>query len=141
MNVQQKVAWFNLTVFAAAAATYVALVLLWGPLPAFAAFGIFGLWGLTPFFYYLRRKGKVLVDERDQLVNLRAVLASYSIFWLCFVAACMITWSVLRYYKYQNTVSVDVLPLLVGGGMIVFMVSHSVAVLIQYGRSRERENK
>ena len=140
MNMQQKVACFNLAVFATAAAAYGALVLLWGPLPAFAAFGIFGLWGLTPFFY-LRRKGKVLVDERDQLVILRAVLAGYSIFWVCFVSACMITWGVIRYYKYQDTVSVDVLPLLVGGGMIVFMVSHSVAVLIQYGRSRDRENK
>jgi hypothetical protein len=81
------------------------------------------------------------VDERDQFVGLRAVLAGYSIFWVCFVAACMTTWGVLRYCKYQDTVSVDVLPLLVGGGMIVFMVSQSVAILIQYGRSREREDK
>jgi len=83
----------------------------------------------------------VLVDERDQLVNLRAVLAGYSVFWICFVAACMITWGVFRYGKYQETVSVDVLPMLVGGGMIVLFVSRSVAILVQYGWSSGRESK
>ena len=140
MNVQQKVAWFNLAVFAAAVVAYGAFVLLWGPLPALGAFGIFGLWGLTPFFY-LRRKSEVLVDERDQIVNLRAALTGFSIFWLCFVAACMIPWGVLRLYRNQDTVPVDVLPCLVGGGMMVLYVSQSVATLVQYGRGRRRERE
>jgi len=42
MNVPQKEAWFNLAVFAVAVATYAALVPLWGPFPAFAAFGSSG---------------------------------------------------------------------------------------------------
>ena len=139
MNVQQKVAWFNIAVFAAAVTAYGALVPVVGPSPALGAFGIVGLWGLTPFFYQ-GRKAEVLVDERDEFVNLRSFVAGAVIFWLCFVAACMTTWGVLRYWKHQETVSVDVLPFLVGGGMIVLMMSHSVAILIQYQGSHGREH-
>ena len=135
MNVQQKVAWFNLAVFGAAVVAYVVLIPFLGPLPALGAFGICGLWGLSPFFYR-RRKSEVLVDERDRLVNLRAQLAGLWIFWECFVAACMITWGVLRYWKQQYTVTVEVLPAMVFGALIVFCLIHSIAVLVQYGRSR-----
>ena len=134
LTVQQKVAWYNLAVFGVTVAAYGALVPVLGAIAALGAVGICGLWGLTPLFYR-RRKGEVVMDERDQLVNLRAQIAGLWIFWECFVAACMITWGVLRYWKGQNTVSVDVLPCMVFGGMIVFQVSHSIATLVQYRRS------
>jgi len=140
MTVQQKVAWFNLAVLAAAAVTYVALVPALGAQPALGSFGICGLWGLG-FLFYRRRANQVLLDERDRLVSLRAQIAGLWIFWELFVAACMITWAALRFWRNQNTVSVDVLPLLVGGGMVVFTLSHSVAILIQYGRSEGHESR
>jgi hypothetical protein len=46
-TLQQKVAWFNLAVFAAAVLAYVALVPVLGAVPALGAFGICGLWGFS----------------------------------------------------------------------------------------------
>jgi hypothetical protein len=138
MTVQQKVAWFNLAVLAASVAAYLVLLPFLGPGPALGAFGICGLWGLTVLFYR-RRKGEVLIDERDALISARAQLAGLWIFWECWIAACMITWGVLRYLKHQETVAVDILPQMVGGGMIVFVLVHSVATLLQYARRRGHE--
>ena len=135
MNVQQKVAWYNLGVLAAAVVIYGILVPFLGAVPALGAFGICGLWGLGILFYR-RGRGEVLVDERDRLVSLRAQVAGLWVFWECFIAACMITWAVLRYGKGQHTVPVEILPAMVFGAMIVFLLTHSIAVLAQYGRSR-----
>ncbi len=139
MNVQQKVAWYNLGVFAVAALAYLALVPLLGFLHALAAYGLLGLWGLSPLFFR-RSKGGVLIDERDQLVGMRAQLAGLWIFWLCFVAACIIPWAVLHYHSHRETVTIDVLPWMAGGAMVVFTVTHSIAVLLQYRMGRAHES-
>ncbi len=77
------------------------------------------------------------MDERDEFILRKANLAGLWTFWELFVAASMITWGVIRYVKHQETVSVDVLPILVLGGWIAFMFTQSIATLIQYGRSRD----
>ncbi len=136
MVVQQKVAWFNLAVLGAAVLTYVVLLPLIGASRALGAFGICGLWGFGAFFHFCRREG-VLMDERDEFILRKANLAGLWTFWELFVAASMITWGVIRYVKHQETVSVDVLPILVLGGWIAFMFTQSIATLIQYGRSRD----
>jgi hypothetical protein len=141
MNVQQKAAWYDLAVFGASVIFYLALVLVvhHPPLPALGAFGLCGLWGLKGFYYTMRR-GAVILDERDRLVSVRAQLVGLWIFWVAFVLVCTVTWGVLRYEKREYTVPVDVLPIMVFGGLIIYSVSHSVAVLVQYGRtSRESE--
>jgi hypothetical protein len=139
MNVQQKVAWFNIAVFVAALALYGALVPLIGASRALGAYGVLGLWGLG-FFFYRRPKSGVLMDERDQLVNARAQVAGLWIFWEFFVAACMITWAVLRYFYHSDIVSVEVLPLMVVGGMVIFVLSYSIAILFQYRTGRSHES-
>jgi hypothetical protein len=139
MNVQQKVAWFNIAVFVAALALYGALIPLIGPIPALGAYGVLGLWGLVLLFYR-RPKIGVLIDERDQLVNARAQVAGFWIFWEFFVVVCMITWAVLRYIYHRNTVSVEVIPLMVVGGMAVFVLSYSIAILFQYRTGRRHES-
>ncbi len=138
MLVQQKAAWFNLTVFTAAVVTYGALAAVIGPTRAMAASGLCGLWGLSGL-YCRRRPGAVVLDERDRLINLRAQLAGLWVFWELFVAGCMIIWALRRYYWREATISIDALPLLVIGGLIVFVVTHSIAVLVQYGRSHGDE--
>ncbi len=139
MTVQQRFAWFTLAVLAAGLVVYGILVPLIGPQHALAAFGVLGLWGLQPLFYR-RRKREVVMDERDQLIALRAQIVGFWIFWECFVAACMILWAVLHYGRHQETVPADVLPLLVGGGFVVFFATNAVATLLQYRRSRGHEN-
>ncbi len=139
MNIHQKVARFNIAVFFAALALYSVLVPLIGAIPALGAYGVLGLWGLG-FFYYRRPKRGVLIDERDQLISIRAQVAGLYIFWEFFVAACMITWVVLRYFYHSDTVSVEVLPLMVVGGMAVFILSYSIAILFQYRTGRSHES-
>jgi hypothetical protein len=136
MVVQQKVAWFKLTVISASVLTCIVLIPLTGMPAALGAFGICGLCGLSPVFYRRPNKG-VLIDERDQFILRKANLAGLRIFWALFVAACMITWGIIRYLRHQETISVDVLPILVLGGWIAFMFAQSVATLIQYGRSHD----
>jgi hypothetical protein len=131
MTLQQKVAWFNLAVSGAAVLAYVALVPVLGAGPALGAFGICGLWGFSVLFHR-RRKGQVVTDEREQLIAVRSQLAGLWVFWEAFVAACMITWAVVRYHYDRSVVPVDLLPVLVMGGMVVYGVTQSIAVLIQY---------
>ena len=138
MTLQQKVAWFNLAVSAAAVLAYVALVPFLGTVPALGAFGICGLWGFSVLFYR-SREGQVVTDEREQVIAMRSQLAGLWIFWEVFVAACMITWAVVRYHYDRNVVPVDILPALVMGGLIVYEVTQSIAVLIQYRRRGRRE--
>jgi hypothetical protein len=136
MVVQQKVAWFNLAVLSTAVLTCIVLIPLIGLPAALGAFGICGLCGFVPLFYRRRSNG-VLLDERDQFILRKANLAGLWTFWELFVAACMITWGVIRYVKHQETVPVDVLPILVLGGWLSFMFTQSIATLIQYGRSHD----
>ena len=136
MSVNQKAAWFNLSVAISAVLVYCLLTSLVGPSRAMAAWSLTGLSGFTPLFY--RRAGKsgqVVLDERDQLVQLRAHLATLLVVWLCLVFGCMSTWAVFRYVKHQDTVSVDVLPLVVVVGGVIYLVTMSIAILAQYGRS------
>jgi RsiW-degrading membrane proteinase PrsW (M82 family) len=78
MNPRQKAAWFNLIVFAATVALYLAAVpllslgfhrpLTTAAVPAMGIFGFLGLWGLEPFFYRRRHGEKPLMDERDHML-------------------------------------------------------------------------
>jgi len=138
MTRQQKMAWYNLAVFGVAVLAYLGLWPVLGPVPALGAVGVCGLWGLSPLFFR-KPRGAVVVDERDQLISLRAQVAGLWIFWECFVAAVMLTWGISRWYDCQ-TISIDALPWLVFGGMIIYVVTHSIAVLAQYGRSGDHES-
>jgi hypothetical protein len=81
----------------------------------------------------------VVTDEREQLIAVRAQLAGLWIFWEAFVAACMVTWAVVRYRYGRSVVPVDVLPWLVLGGFVVYQVTQAAAVLIQHRRTGARE--
>jgi hypothetical protein len=138
MTLQQKVAWFNLGVIAATVLAYAALVPVLGAARALGAFGLCGAWGFSILFYR-RRGGQVVTDEREQLIAARSQLAALWTFWEAFVAACMVTWAVVRYRYDRSEVPVDVLPWLVLGGLVVYQVTQAAAVLVQHRRTRGRE--
>ncbi len=136
MTAQQRNAWYNLLVFAVAVAAYLVLVPLIGFSRAWGAFGLCGLWGFGVLFYK-RKRGRLVQDERDEQIGRRSLLFAYSVFWLYFVGACMIPWGLL-FFRGEESISVHVLPHLVFGGMIVVVLAQSVAILIQYGRTKNR---
>jgi hypothetical protein len=45
----------------------------------------------------------------------------------------MVPWALMRYVWHQDRISVEVLPLILNGGMLVFTLGQSVAVLAQLG--------
>jgi len=119
-----------LLLLAVTTVTYGVLALFLGPVPAQGAFGLFGLAGLQPLLYRKRQR-TVVWDERDTLINYRAVLAGYSVFWLVFTLGVMGLWAALL-FRGQPTVSVHVLPGLVMVGCMVFMTTRAVAIVVQY---------
>lgn len=139
MNRAQKIARFNVIVILTAlslSGIAIGVTYFFVGLPiqrAFGGFGfmgIIGLMGLSPLLYK-KERDKVSLDERDQLINYRAVLAAYSVFWLVFTAACMIPWWIIGP---SGSISVNVLPIMLFGIGITLMLVHSVVILIQYGR-------
>ena len=139
MSRAQKTARFNLIVILIAlslSAIAVGVFYFVVDLPIRRAFGGFGFMGITGLMglsplLYKKGRGKVSFDERDELINYRAVLAAYSVFWLVFTAACMIPWSIIGP---SGSISVNVLPIMLFGIGITLMLVHSLVILVQYGR-------
>ena len=142
MNSWQKNAWISLLFIAPIWLIFgqlpVLLVYLEGPkflhLFSFACSTIVGglLW-LFLFFYNKRSKrtGTTEFDERDQLILIKATMSAYVVLWLYFIAACIYAWLSAAP---ERSVSVNVMPMVIVGGIVVFLVVQSIATLIQYGR-------
>jgi len=92
-----------------------------------------GLFWLFPFIEKKVRKDKkkISFDERDQLIHKKAVMAGYVVLWIYFVAACVIAWCIVGPH---GSISVNVMPLTLLGGLVIFTLAQGLASLIQYGR-------
>jgi hypothetical protein len=133
----QKAAWLTLAVACASILAFGVLIPVVGLKAAPAAFGILGVTGLGALYFRPSRgDSRLILDERDRLIESRSQLLGFKLFWVAFVGTCMVSWALARYGWRQETVSVDLLPGLVLGGFIVYSVAHAVAVLAQYGQSR-----
>ncbi len=120
-----------LVLLAVTATAYLILAVFIGPISAQGAFGLLGLAGFQPLLYRKRRQ-EVVWDERDTLINYRAVIAGYSVFWLVFTLAPMSIWAAAYCYGGHSLISVHILPRLVMGGFIVVMTTRAVAIVVQY---------
>jgi hypothetical protein len=70
------------------------------------------------------------------LIHKRAVMAAYVVLWLYFVAVCVTAWCVVGPH---GSISVNVMPLALLGGLVIFVTAQGLSSLIQYGRSNEGE--
>ncbi len=103
------------------------------PVFMFASIVIYGgLFWLFPFICGKLSKGKkkVSFDERDQLIHKKAVMVAYVVLWLYFVAVSVIAWCIVGPH---GSISVNVMPLTLLGGLAIFNVVLSVTTLVQYG--------
>ena len=120
-----------LVLLALMAAAYLVLMIFIGPIRAMGAFGLLGLAGFQPLLY--RKHGVAVVwDERDTLINYRAMIAGYSVFWLVFTLVPMSIWAFIYCYRGHSMISVELLPGLVMGGLIVFATTRAIAIVVQY---------
>ncbi len=97
-----------------------------------------GLFWLFPFIEKKFRKGQnqVSFDERDQLIHKKSVMVAYVVLWLYFVAACVVAWCIVGPH---GSVSVNVMPLTLLGGLVIFTFVQGLASVIQYGREPKGE--
>ena len=110
------------------------------PVFMFAVIVIYGgLFWLFPFICGKLSKGKkkVSFDERDQLIHKKAVMVAYVVLWLYFVAVSVIAWCIVGPH---GSISVNVMPLTLLGGLAIFNVVLGLATLIQYG-GRDKGDK
>jgi hypothetical protein len=147
MNAWQKNAWISLLFVAPLWLIFgqlpILLVYLEGPsflhLFSFACATIVGgLAWLFLFFFNKSRKttGATGFDERDQFIFIRATLTAYVVLWLYFIAACIYAWLSAAP---KRSISVNMMPMVIVGGIAVFLVAQSIATLIQYGRGDKGE--
>ena len=145
MNRLQKMARFNLIVILislslSAIAVGVLHFIVRQPiqhaLGGFGFIGICGLMGFSPLLYK-KTPGMVSFDERDLLIQRKATLRAYTIFWFLFVLAAMAPFFVLGP---DGKVSVKYLAAMVFGGMIIVMLVQSIVTLEEYGwRNKDNE--
>jgi len=130
---QEKSALLNLAIIGLACPIFCVLWFVLGIHRATGAFGLLGLSGLIPAVTHSDRRGNVLFDERDAMIQANSVRIAYAVFWILFVGASMGLWAI---YEGQGTLPVQVLPLFPLGGWIVVTLTQSIATLVQYARGR-----
>lgn len=142
MNRAQKIAWSCLILLLIGLLTSVAAIIalypklgMPGALRGFGCIGLGGLGALSPLVFRRDDRG-VQLDERDRLFQQRAWFAGYCASYLFFVVVGMTTWFM---YGPKGTVSVNVLPLTVIGGLMALTLVHSVVILEQYGWTNNGE--
>lgn len=132
MSVQQMVAWFNLSIAIAATVAYLVLWTLIGPWRAMGAFGLLGFAGLSVLFYRKSKvAGRVVADERDALIGIRAYAAAKSVIWVALIAAFLIA---LNVFGGDGAVPIRLMGLVVWLSICAFLIVQSIATLILYTR-------
>jgi hypothetical protein len=129
VSAMQKWAWFNLAIIALTLVAILSLLPLLGK-GALGGFGFLGLLGLGPLFFR-KKPGQVLTDERDLLIQRRSWVLAYSVFWVAFVLAAVLSGVV---YGQEGAVPVWVVQNSVFGGFMLVFALGSVAILVQYAR-------
>jgi hypothetical protein len=92
--------------------------------------GIAGICGLGPVIFK-KDQGAVDCDERDILINRRAVNIGFVTAFLIVGLVCMLPFFILG-SKY--TISVAWLPMIFALSSLSSIYIHSIAILVQYGR-------
>jgi len=128
MSALQKFAWFNLAVVALTLVAVLSLLPFLGK-GAIGGFGFIGLLGLGPFFFR-KRPGQVLTDERDLLIQRRSWILAYALFWVVFVLAAALLSPLV--YGQEGAVPVWVVQISVFGALMLVYALASIAILVQY---------
>jgi hypothetical protein len=132
----QKFAWFNLAVIALTVLVIVLLLPFLGH-RAMGGFGFLGLLGFGPFFFR-KRRGQVVTDERDHLIHARAWIFAYAVFWV--VAVLVASLLAATVYGQDGAVPVKVVQVSLFWALMLVYALASIAILVQYaGAPRNAE--
>jgi len=146
MNRVQKMAWLDIiccgtAVILSGISTAVLYVLFGFPM-ASAGLGFLGIMGVAGLEQFIFKKdpGPVQFDERDHLINAKAARVGFGSSYGVFIMVCMGLWG---YYQFKgiNTISIQVLPMLVWPPAVAVFLGHSITILILYGRDKSFEGE
>ena len=138
MNRTQKGAWFSL-----ATALFCIVIFGYGIIQLFILRkqpGLIGFWPGPAFvilmgisIFFLRKKqspSEVDSDERDNLIQKRAVLVSFISVWVLLLVLSVIPRFI---FGFDGSIPVYLLPIFLLFLFTIIMLVYSVAVLVQYG--------
>jgi hypothetical protein len=137
MNRLQKLAWFNLIVITA---TIIITALAITIEIRIRGYSTIGFWvfvallsslKLKPYLFK-KSRNKVLSDERDNLIQKRALSFAYTLFWIVLVVSSFAIF-ISTGMGPKSSVPAITLPLMVIGGALFMKIVCSVAILVQYG--------
>lgn len=142
MNRAQKMAWFAIiTISIATILSVMAFGLLtyfYGFKKGMAGFAFLGLVGIVGLAQLIFKKDKgVQSDEREILIQKKAAFSGFAMCYGYLFLVCMVPWFILGP---KATISINTLPQILIGGMIVVVFFQSLATIIGYGREA-KENE
>ena len=129
MNALQKDAIYCIILSTVSVALFFILLPFLGKNVAFAAFAIFGLYGLAPFFFYRKSTKKTIIDERDREIGKKAGSFAFGLFWIAFVLTAVL----VPFIKgFDSSVSASLILMAVIFGAILINVVRSIRILTLY---------
>jgi hydrogenase-4 membrane subunit HyfE len=91
-------------------------------------------WLVPIILQKIGRAKKVQPDERDLLICKNAVVVAHTGLWLYFLTACLVSW---RLVGPEGMISVNVMALVLVGGVTLFVLVQHLASFLQYRRGGE----
>jgi hypothetical protein len=85
-----------------------------------------------PPFVPFRKKGKIIIDERDARIVQRATAQAFGAFWYVFPILCIGIYLSVYTTEGLGTISSGVLTIIAGGGVILVTLVQSVSIIAQY---------
>lgn len=133
MNKTQKGAWFGLILSVLILAIQLICMTVVGVMSRlFSLLFVFGIiWLLAVFLAMMQRQQEVDTDERDKFISKRALLAGFVLVSGVLIFAVVVTYSILGP---SGSIPVCMLPPMLYGTFVIFLLVYSTAVLLQYGR-------
>lgn len=133
MHPQEREAVFGLVVILLACILFAVATALVPLRIAFAVFGLTGVIGFSPFFFYRRRRDRVLMDERDRWISMVAGNVSAGCLWACAVATCMVLLVRGGFTRDVCLPAVSFAHAIVIGTMVI-CAARAITVLVLYRR-------
>jgi hypothetical protein len=138
MNRIQKLAWLNIGCLTISVIVVVILCLAgFSAALLLLVFGcICGIGGLLVASTFKKDSGLAQFDERDRVIELKAMRISFVFSFLAFIVVCMGLWA---HYHLQGieVISIDVLTIIVWPPAIILFSSHALTILILYGKDNK----
>lgn len=128
MTALQRYAWYNLAVVAFTAISIAILYPIAGK-GSLGGFGFLGLLGLGPLFFR-KKPGRIVMDERDESIRLRAWNVAFALFWVTGVLAASLASPAI--YGETGAIPVWIVQSGVFVGMMLIYFIASISILVQY---------